>query len=218
MTILYSNGCSYTANLDLARDERYPIILSKKLGWDCKDRAEPGSCNSRIIRTTIEDCIKLRKQSNEKIFAMIQLSHLFRTEYPDDTNPLGDPFYSIKPNILSNVPEDVVKYSTLYWKLYNERQLLINLLTLLIGLTGYFNHNNINYLIYLGPNENVMYTSNLKNDVRFAYLKKDSGLLDLEKFYMLDLLDKKDSHPDQIGMQKISDYFYEKISLLCEPA
>ena len=218
MTILYSNGCSYTANLDLARDERYPIILSKKLGWSCQDRAEPGSCNSRIIRTAIEDCIKLRKQSNEKIFAMIQLSHLHRTEYPDNTNPLGDPFYSIKPNILSNVPEDVVKYSTLYWKLYNERQLLINLLTLLIGLTGNFNHNNINYLIYLGPNENVMYTSNLKNDVRFAYLKKDSGLLDLEKFYMLDLLDKKDSHPDQIGMQKISDYFYEKISLLCEPA
>ena len=105
----------------------------------------------------------------------------------------------------------------MYWKLYNERQLLINLLTGLIGLTCYFNQNNINYLIYLGPNENVMYTNNLKDDVRFEYLKKDPGLLDLEKFYMLDLLDNKDSHPDQLGMQTISDYFYEKINLLCEP-
>ena len=71
MTILYSNGCSYTANFDLNRDDRYPIIIAKKLGWQCYDRAEPGSCNSRIIRTTINDCLKLKNQS-EEIVALIE--------------------------------------------------------------------------------------------------------------------------------------------------
>lgn len=218
MTILYSNGCSHTANFDLIRNDRYPIILSNRLGWSCVDRAEPGSCNSRIIRTSIEDCIKLKSRTDEKIFAMIQLSYLFRTEYPDDTNPLGDPFYSIKPGILSGLTDNVIEYSNLYWKLHNDRQLLINVLTGLVGLTSYFSQNKIDYLIYLGPNENFIYSSNLKNDVRFDYLKKDPGILDLEKFYMLDILEKKDQHPDRLGMQKISDYFYEKINLLCESA
>ncbi len=227
MTILYSNGCSYTGHFGLPRDFRYPILLSDRLGWSCEDRAEPGSCNSRIIRNTVADCIKLRSQSDEKIFAMIQLSHLFRFEYPDDTNPIEDPFYSVKPGVSfdeyrPDASKEARQYATLYWKLHNEHQVLINLLTGLVGLSGFFNQNNIDYLIYLGPNDMLLLKDfTYQDDIRFSYLKKDPGILDLDKFYMLDIYGGNQilnhpKHADEIGMQKISDYFYEKISSLSE--
>ena len=213
MTILYTNGCSYTANFDLARRDRYPIILAEQLGWQCVDKAEPGSCNRRIVRTTIEDCVKLRSQSNEKIVALIQLSHLNRTEYPTVKNPLPDPFYSIKPNnVNSHVPEDAKKYSDYYWRLHNDHHILVNLITDLIGLISYFKQNDIQYLLYLGPDENNIYVDNVKDDVRFKFLNSELGVLDLAGFNMLALTGEQ-THPTADGMRVIADYFF---NLLCE--
>jgi hypothetical protein len=208
MTILYSNGCSYTANHDLNRKDRYPIILADQLGYRCIDRAEPGSCNSRIIRVTINDCIKLKKD-NENILALIQLSHLARTEYPDETNPLDDLFFSIKPEVSNNLhlEKDVQMYSNLYWKLYSDKIMVMDLLTKLVGLVGFFNQTQIKYLIYLGPLENELYQI---DDCKMDYLI-DKNVLDLKTFSMLGLLGNQNIHPDVQGMEIIADYFYKKL-------
>jgi len=215
MTILYSNGCSYTANFDLPRDQRYPLILSKKLGWDCVDRAEPGSCNSRIIRVTIEDCINLKKQSQD-IVALIQLSHLSRFEYPTNNNPLNDPFYSAKVGdpINTSLPNEIQKYLNAYWKIYNDHQMLVNLVTSLIGLTTFLSNQGIKYFLYLGPNENEIWEKNIGNEKRFSFLQSQTGVIDLTKFNMLALTGQQ-IHPNAVKMQVIADYFF---NLLCEQA
>ena len=78
--ILYSNGCSYTANMVLEPEQKYPYLLSKKLNYQLKTVAIAGSCNRRIIRSTMRDCTNLIDQ-NQQVFALIQLTHLHRTEY-----------------------------------------------------------------------------------------------------------------------------------------
>ena len=214
MKILYTNGCSYTANFELDAQKRYPAILAKRLGWSLVDRAEPGSCNRRIIRTTIEDCLKLKQQGQE-ITALIQLSHLNRTEYPTVENPLPDPFYSIKSNNSnSQMSEDAKKYSDYYWRLHNDHHILVNLITDLIGLISYFKQNDIQYLLYLGPDENNIYVDNVKDDVRFKFLNSELGVLDLAGFNMLALTGEQ-THPTTDGMRVIADYFF---NLLCEQA
>ena len=217
MTILYTNGCSYTANFDLERKNTYPAILADRLEWKLVDKSEPGSCNSRIIRTTIDDCVKLRSQTDEKIVALIQLSHLFRTEYPTD-NLSADPFCSVKPtapnNSNSQTPEPAGKYADYYWRLHSNHHLLVNLITDLIGLISYFKQNNVEYLIYLGPNENSIYADVIGNDLRFKLVNSDPHVLDLTEFNMLDLTGEQ-THPTADGMRAIADYFF---NLLCEPA
>jgi hypothetical protein len=208
--ILYSNGCSYTANFDLTVDQRYPAIIAKRLGCKYQEAAEPGSCNRRIIRTTIQDCLKLQGQD---VLALIQLSHLGRTEYPSQENPLDDPFFSIKSNDTVYAPEDAKKYAEYYWRLHSDQQMLINQVTDLIGLVSFFKQQNIKYLIYLGPRENDLWAEHLKSDARFRYLNSDPGVVDLTSFYMLQET-TSDRHPDDEGMQMIADYFYNRINLL----
>jgi hypothetical protein len=216
MTILYSNGCSYTANFDLSADQRYPKIIADRLGWDCLQGAEPGSCNSRIIRTTIADCLKLKSQGQD-IVSLIQLSHIHRTEYPFDKNPLPDPFFSIKIVDTIPAPPEARQYADFYWRLHTDRHILINLLTGLIGLVSFFNQEKIKYQIFLGPCEGDLFKV-IADDLRLEFLKQDINVLDLEKFYMLELTKTPKQHPTPEDMQKISDYFYDRIIRLCEPA
>lgn len=209
MKILYTNGCSYTANFDLDKNNRYPTIVSKELGWKLKDGAEPGSCNSRIIRTTINDCIPLIEKYD--ITALIQLSHIFRTEYPTENNPLNDPFFSITPNAVEMINDETINnYINLYWQLHSDKHVIINLITGLIGLVGFFYQYNIKYKIFLGPNECRCF--NIK-DPRLLMLKRNSNILNLSEFYMLGLTNTPSIHPNNAGMQQIAEYF---INLLDE--
>ena len=213
MTTLYSNGCSYTANFDLGPQDRYPKIIADRLELDCEQGAEPGSCNERIIRTTIADCLKL-KQKNKDIIALIQLSHIHRTEYPINSDH-EDPFLSIKVIDTAPAPSDARQYANLYWRLYADKHILIKLITGLIGLISFFNQEKIKYQIFLGPSENDLFDVVI-NDFRLHYLKCNPYILDLEKFYMLGLTKTPKQHPDQQGMKLIADYFCDRVNLLCE--
>lgn len=215
MTILYSNGCSYTANFDLEPQDRYPKIIADRLKIDCLQGAEPGSCNERIMRTTISDCIKL-KQKNEDIIALIQLSHIHRTEYPINSDH-EDPFLSIKVIDTAPAPSDARQYADLYWRLYADKHILIKLMTGLIGLISFFNQEKIKYQIFLGPSENSLFNV-VGDDFRLGHLKSDPNVLDLEKFYMLGLTKNPKKHPDKQGMNLIADYFCGRINLLCGSA
>jgi hypothetical protein len=216
MAILYSNGCSYTANFNLSADQRYPKIIADRLGWECVQGAEPGSCNSRIIRTTIADCLKLKSQDQD-IVSLIQLSHIHRIEYPTVGFPSVDPFLSIKVVDTAPAPPEARQYADFYWRLHADRHILINLLTSLIGLISFFNQENIKYQIFLGPREGDLFKV-IADDLRLEFLKQDINVLDLEKFYMLGLTKTPKQHPNIEGMQKISDYFYDRIIQLCESA
>jgi len=207
MTILYVNGCSYTANQALEPHQRYPKILADHYGWELIDRSHPGSCNDRIIRCTMRDCISLLLQQ-KPIVALVQLTHVPRTEYA------GTPteqtqwkywqdhyFESIKPNE-PNLPGKVSEYMKLHMLLHNQQAATIKLMVMLTGLTSFFQNNNIKYLIYNGPAD----CNGFDPEDFYEFLSQDSSVLDLKTFNMLSLTGRQ-QHPDSQGMIAIADFF-----------
>ena len=225
MTILYSNGCSFTANYNVPRRKRYPLLIGKHFNWQVVDRAIPGSCNSKIIRCAIRDCIDLLKH-NEPIVALIQLTFKERFEYagtPNGTNnwkygevnngihyiQASDQFESLKPADHENWPDEVIQYAKLYTVLQKSDAVNAELFSRLVGLVSFFKSNNIRYLIYAGPSD---FKNKLNvDDPFYQYLNNDPNVLNFLNFDMLSLTGNQ-THPTTDGMQVIADYF---INLLC---
>ena len=209
--ILYSNGCSYTAHFVLDPEQRYPYLLADKLKWKLHASAIPGSSNRRIIRCTIRDCIKLLNQP-EPVFAMIQLSHMSRTEfsgikikenqwkYAED-----DLFESINGPDCPDISALANEWGKTSLLLHDERAEFTRLMSDIIAMTAFFKQHNIDYMIFTGPKIHLN-PDELDLDVFYQYLKKDYHVLDLLEFNMLDLTGKQ-IHPDIDGMQLIADYF-----------
>ena len=81
MTRLVSNGCSYMARYAQVAPNSLPghVELAKKLNFDTSQSlAISGSCNNRIIRTTLKDSYL----TSEPTFYVIGLSFLARGEFP----------------------------------------------------------------------------------------------------------------------------------------
>jgi hypothetical protein len=216
MTILYSNGCSYTCNHLVPKEQRYQHILAERLRWSLEPAAIPGSCTRRIIRCTIRDCIKLLKR-NEPIVALVQLTHLTRIEYAGTggswryaEEDMYESLNGIDHPDNTELANNLVRSSFL---LHNERAELTRIMSELIGLTGFFKQHDIKYLIYTGP-EILVNPNEIINDTFYQYLKQDTGVLDLAEFNMLALTGEQ-RHPDKKGNEVIADYFF---NLLCEPA
>jgi hypothetical protein len=214
MTILYSNGCSFTDWRFIPREQRYPIIIGERQGWSVHDRGLPGSCNSRIIRTTIRDCCALLSKQ-EPIVALIQLTFLDRYEYPGVATAdnrwkyeNGDLFESVTPGQLQDSDSDVVNsWIRSNLLLHNDAAAYLQLFASLVGLTAFFRQHNIRYYIYNGPSQNNIFEP---TDL-YHYLKQDPGVLDLQTFNMLDLTGRQ-QHPDAAGMITIADYFCDLLN------
>lgn len=213
MTILYSNGCSFTDNRLIDQDDRYPYLIGKQLGWHVRAAAIAGSCNSRIIRCTMRDCIELLNR-NEPIVALIQLTFLSRFEYAGTPTTETqwmyarlDEFESIKPNDLSGLPTEVAQWAKLTALLHKYSAAWSQLYPSIVGLISFFKQHNIRYYVYSGPDVQPFID---KNGIFYDYLKNDPGVLSFKDFNMLDLTGAQ-KHPDGIGMQTIANYF---ISLL----
>ena len=216
MTILYSNGCSYTCNHLVPKEQRYQHILAERLGWKLEPAAIPGSCSRRIIRCTLRDCIKLLG-GDEPIFALVQLTHLTRIEYAGKggswryaREDLYESLNGIDHPDNTELGNDLVRSSFLLHSEYGE---LTRLMSDLIGLTGFFKQHSIKYLIYFAP-EILVKSTEIANDTFYQYLKQDNGILDLAEFNMLALTGEQ-RHPDKTGNEIIADYFF---NLLCEQA
>jgi len=237
MAILYSNGCSFTANFDVDRSMRYPTLIGKHFGWEVVDHALPQSCNSKIIRCTIRDCLQLLDQ-NEKITALIQLTFLERFEYAGDPNganqwqysnssgTIRDEFEVIKPSDDNNWPKEIRGYANSIFMHQRRDALCAQLFSNLIGLISFFKANDIEYRIFLGPNiihlpGTIGYKDDILQDAFYQLcISKDTNVLSLIDFNMLSISnptpvhpDANGVHPDANGMQLIADYF---INLLCE--
>ena len=208
--ILYSNGCSYTKNLKVDDDQRYPSLLSRQLNWDLMDNGIPGSCNGRILRCTYRDSVKLLNQG-KSFFALIQLTHLYRFEYVGEHTEKNhwkyaadDLFESITP-ATHDIPAQVKTYANGHFALHNDTAEFSKLIANLIGLTAFFKQNNIGYLIYSGPEVPPI---DMSQDAMYLYLSKNAGVLDLLNFNMLGITGKQ-QHPAAEGMQQIANYFYQ---------
>jgi len=82
--LLYCNGDSYSnPNYDKSlKNKTYDYIVGKKLNAYNINSAVNGSCNRRIIRTTVADLIHQRELNpKQRIIALIGLSYDLRSEY-----------------------------------------------------------------------------------------------------------------------------------------
>ena len=211
MTILYSNGCSFTDNRWISKEHRYPFLIGKQLGWEVIPAAIAGSCNSRIVRCTMRDCIELLKR-NEPIVSLVQLTFLGRFEYAGHSTvdnrwkyARSDEFESVKPNDLDNLSLDVVQWAKLSAVLFKSSAAWSQLYSSIVGLTSFFKLHNIHYYIYAGPDLRPI---SIRDTDFYSYVTNDPNVLDFRKFNMLSLTGKQ-MHPDVDGMQAIADYFIE---------
>ena len=75
--IVYSNSCSFGAPQEHAI---YPEIVATSLNSKLINDGTPGSCNRRIIRSSVRSLIDIRKSYSGPITALVGLSFISRTE------------------------------------------------------------------------------------------------------------------------------------------
>jgi hypothetical protein len=210
--LIYCNGDSYS-------DEKYHLSLNgntyvnfvaNNLNGFAINSASSGSCNRRIIRTTLHDVIQQRKLNpNQKIIVLIGLSFELRSEIwvdniKDNNSPAesnfrthtfsGQPNWrenllaniSIKPPNRYNQDEKFLKKFSdgraFFFSPYAER---INLLTDLVMLRSVFESLDINFLIFQSPKAQI-----LESDYLLDFFKEqianDERFFDFEKFGFVD--------------------------------
>ena len=182
--LIYSNGCSYSdpnyASGALI-SQTYADIVSQLLGGFALIRSQMGSCNRRIIRSSVHDLLMQREHNpTQKIIALIQLTFEIRDElWIDDIEQDSEPSESnFRTHQFSGQPDwkhrllnlkDInvfspyninKKYLTkwsegraFFYSPYAER---INLLTDIIMFTSLMEKHNIQFLIFQGPKAELL--------------------------------------------------------------
>lgn len=163
--IVYTNGCSYAA---FSNGVRYSEFLGRHYKCDSINAAIGGSCNNRILRSSLRDLIELKKQHQE-IVATISLSCIQRTEiwhpnsserYKWENSNDGDfasyqfaqtkNWYQTK-NIAESIDLELREYGKNWLTWYNVEAETTNLLQQLILFSSWCKHENIKCVIFSGP-------------------------------------------------------------------
>ena len=187
--VIYINGCSYST---VSNGNRYSEFLSKHYNCPVINNAAGGSCNKRILRSSVRDLIDLQKKY-KNITVILSLSFLLRTEVWDPLHTRekfrelndGD-FISLQAAhsktsaIKDSIQHDRYKKFVTGWlEWYDAKAETINLLTELIMFTGWCKTQGIRYIIFSGPpQQSVDFTT---SDIKLLYdtISKDPNILDM---------------------------------------
>ena len=197
--ILYSNSCSFGA--PTKSHPVYSEIIAKTLKAQLINKAIPGSCNRRIIRTTLRDVNEIA----DDVLVLIGLTFISRSEIWRPDLPAVDNdghFYQIRPtqnvswtnglmdSIVPNIHEKVDPVVSEYYKEwiihYNRESQMTELCTDLFMLIGWLRSKGIKYKIFsnvdkLEGSEYVGYNSPFISSLQDTILK-DEGVIDPWKF------------------------------------
>ena len=144
---LYVNGCSFVCDHTISK--HFVDHMAQRCGWLYTIAAWPGSCNRRIIRTTLKDSLEFDHTTQ----VIVSLSLLDRTEInvygernlTDLRMPGEDWFQGIKSDHTGNQ----FKYYRDTWiRNFNDYGEAVNLATDVLALTAHLKVRNIPYLIY----------------------------------------------------------------------
>lgn len=198
ITHLYTNGCSFTYDNYVYHDLKsftYGDNLAKSYGTSFSNMGLPGSCNRRIIRTTLRDSLEF----DSNTLVIVQLTILNRTEKtftPGQDNEwkmynnqsLEEYHESIKGNDREKINQE---YYKTHIKFFDERAELTNLTADLIMLTAYLQKQNIPYYVFsyqpLAP-DNII--DQIYNDRFQQQLRKDPRIMNILTDSLTDRLGK----------------------------
>jgi hypothetical protein len=219
--LIYCNGDSYS-------DENYkfPLMIKKTFGHVIGDitngfvisKSRSGSCNRRILRTSLHDLIEQRKSNPEqKIISLINLSFELRDEiwidkktddYPPEesnfrTHQFSHDLFWRKKLLASQMPIDISSkikldnFGIKFLKKWSEGRAYFyspyaercNLLMDLVLFTNFLDSMSVNYLIFQGPREEHLESEHLIDF--FKQQIPSDRVFDLETFGFCDWCDKQ---------------------------
>jgi len=198
--LVYSNSCSFGASGQ--GHTIYPELVANNLTAQLINRGKDGSCNRRIIRTTLRELNELKKK-HKNILVLIGLTFISRTELWQPWLPVTDNdghfssiminhnkidwsisglIDTIMPNIEQLADPQIQEYYKQWLTHYHPESELTNLLIDLIMFTGWAKNANINYCIFsavdvLPGNNKVGYNSPFINSLRNE-IEADSCIID----------------------------------------
>jgi hypothetical protein len=150
---IYGNGCSFIRDkLPLDPDYRpgYLEMIADELGVPSENAGLPGSCNRRIIRSTLRDSLN---HDGSTLF-IIQLTHLHRTERASERNGINDwkfdredYFESVKPHNESVEPHNSA-YVKHHLRYFDERAAMTDLTADVLMLAAWLRDREIPYYIF----------------------------------------------------------------------
>ena len=187
--LLYCNSDSYGV-LSTTKN-RYSEYLGDLLNADTVvNNGLSGSCNDRIIRTTVRDILDIRKNNRNSILAVVCLGSMIRNEWwnLDKTLPIGfndGHFESFQIHgVENNQRLPCYRYAQEWYRHYSDEAEQTNLFKELVMLTSFFKQQNVNYIMFAG--NNATYKLIDYQDVFIKsfsdYIHTDPGILNLNDF------------------------------------
>jgi hypothetical protein len=179
--ILYSNSCSFGAPGQC--HDVYSDYVAKEYSATLINKGVSGSCNRRIIRSSLRDLIELKNKSD--IVALIGLTFISRTElwqpwqeaidndghfFPLQINhekidwSISGLIDTIVPNVHEYANHNIRDYYKNWLLHYHPESVMTDLLADIIMFCGWADYNRVKYIIFsnvdvLPKDDKVGYTS-----------------------------------------------------------
>lgn len=104
INLVYTNGDSWTYGSELQdRSTAWPWLVAKSLEHELCNTATPGGTNDKIVRTTVEDCIRFVR-AGQRPLVLIAWTQLHRFELPIASSN-GENYYNfVNPNDTETPP------------------------------------------------------------------------------------------------------------------
>lgn len=196
--IVYSNSCSFG---EVQPHTVYSDVVANGLSAKLINKGKAGSCNRRIIRSSLRDLIDLKTQ--DRVVLLLGLTFVSRTEiWRPDLSAIDNDghFHSISVNhkkfdwsihgLIDTVIPDIHKTADPVISDYYQQWLIhycpesevTNLLTDIIMFVGWCKNNNIDYIVFsnvdcLPDHNKIGYTSPFIQNLR-QEIEQDSNILD----------------------------------------
>jgi hypothetical protein len=206
--ILYCNSDSY--GVLSTTSNRYSEFLGEKL--QCQqviNNGLPGACNQRILRTTLRDLIDLRlKNTQTPILAVICLGSLIRNEWWNLQKPaVGNDGHFETFQIFgatAGANQAYTSYAKEWYRLYDDEAEQTNLFVQLVLLTGWFQHNQIQYIMFAG--NSLTYKKMAYDDIFIKEFSNqifsDPAILNINNFSFVQHCLSKGYHPFDYNLWK----------------
>jgi len=229
--LIYANGCSYS-NPDFTKDKVHADYVGEALKGFVLNKSITGSCNRRIIRSSLYDIIKQRKLNpKQKIITIISLTFELRselwvedkkTEKSQESNFVTHHFSKrldwkerlFSGKSLSDGPPNLKLPSSRFLDYYDQGRAYffspyaerINLLADLVMFTAVCEKHNINYLIFQAPKAEKLVKEHLLNSFKNE-VTNNPQIFDLEKFGFLNWAHNQKFIPhDMLDTPEIGHY------------
>lgn len=168
--MLYANGDSFTYGTGVDKQNTWPALLAKELGYELVNDAVPGGSNHRVVRTTIDFLSKHKPK-----LVVVAWSSYLRTEWPSsDPNPTavanldynGQPIIQVQPNYTKYNKKDLHTVEEFY-RNANQEWLIDNYINQVLLLQNYLKYSTIQYVFVnaLDNYEREFYRSKTKTNL-----------------------------------------------------